>query len=82
MITNKNENGDSDTDSIMVQEEAKVGHFCWDNSDKDETEAMNKVEKEDGKEKCHQVETASKRKVVTGKLGASSVTPTKQSRTM
>eukprot|EP00957_Ditylum_brightwellii_P102994 7849350-Ditylum_brightwellii.AAC.1 len=41
---------------------------------------MNEVEKEDWKEKWHQVETASKRKAVIGKLGASNATPTKQSR--
>eukprot|EP00957_Ditylum_brightwellii_P039428 2983333-Ditylum_brightwellii.AAC.1 len=81
MTTNKNENGGSDMDSIMAQEEAAVGHFCWDNSDDDETESMNGVEKEDGKEKLHQVKTANKRKAVTGKTGASNAMPTKQSRT-
>eukprot|EP00957_Ditylum_brightwellii_P175562 13367110-Ditylum_brightwellii.AAC.1 len=81
MTTNKSKNGGSDTDSIMAQEEAEVGHFCWDDSNKDETETMNEVEKEDEKEKWHQAETASKRKAVTGKLGASNATPTKQSHT-
>eukprot|EP00957_Ditylum_brightwellii_P028171 2127529-Ditylum_brightwellii.AAC.1 len=80
MTTNKNENCGSITDSIMVQEEAEVGHFCWDSSDKDETEAMKVVE--DGKEKWHQVEIAIKRKAVTGKLGANNVMPMKQSCTM
>eukprot|EP00957_Ditylum_brightwellii_P097960 7461272-Ditylum_brightwellii.AAC.1 len=81
MTTNKNKNGGSDTDSIMVQEEVEVGHLCWDNSDEDEIESMNGVEKEDGKEKWHQVEIASKRKAVTGKTVASNATPMKQSQT-
>eukprot|EP00957_Ditylum_brightwellii_P016951 1278349-Ditylum_brightwellii.AAC.1 len=81
MTTNKNKIGGSDTDSIMAQEEAEVAHFCWDDSDEDETEAMNEVEKDDEK-KRHQVETASKKKAVTGKLGASNATPMKQSHTM
>eukprot|EP00957_Ditylum_brightwellii_P119600 9125254-Ditylum_brightwellii.AAC.1 len=42
---------------------------------------MNEVEKEDEKEKWHQVETASKRKAVIGKIGASNAMPMKQSRT-
>eukprot|EP00957_Ditylum_brightwellii_P180256 13731541-Ditylum_brightwellii.AAC.1 len=62
MTTNKSKIGGSNTDSIMEQGKAGVGYFCWDNSNKDETESMNIVEKEDGKEKWHQVETASKRK--------------------
>eukprot|EP00957_Ditylum_brightwellii_P078482 5967418-Ditylum_brightwellii.AAC.1 len=70
MTTNKNKNGGSDTDSIMAQEESEVGHFCWDNSNEDEIESMNRIGKEDGKGKWHQVETASKRKAVTGKTVA------------
>eukprot|EP00957_Ditylum_brightwellii_P027508 2079165-Ditylum_brightwellii.AAC.1 len=42
---------------------------------------MNRVEKEEGKEKLHQVETGCKRKTVAGKTVASNVTPTKQSQT-
>eukprot|EP00957_Ditylum_brightwellii_P195748 14913701-Ditylum_brightwellii.AAC.1 len=66
----------------MAQEEAEVGHFCWDNSNNDKIELMNGVEKEEGKEKWNQEETAGKRKAVTGKIVASNVTPTKQSQTM
>eukprot|EP00957_Ditylum_brightwellii_P112134 8549851-Ditylum_brightwellii.AAC.1 len=43
---------------------------------------MNGVEKEDRKEKWHQVETDSKRKAVTEKTVASNATPSKQSCTM
>eukprot|EP00957_Ditylum_brightwellii_P143211 10911973-Ditylum_brightwellii.AAC.1 len=63
----------------MAQEETEVGHFCWDNSNDDKIELMNGVEKEEGKEKWNQEETAGKRKTVTGKIVASNATPTKQS---
>eukprot|EP00957_Ditylum_brightwellii_P047016 3569976-Ditylum_brightwellii.AAC.1 len=63
----------------MAQEEAEEGHFCWDESNDDVTETLKEAEKEDGKEKWHQVETASKKKAVTGRLGANNATPTKQS---
>eukprot|EP00957_Ditylum_brightwellii_P029748 2249876-Ditylum_brightwellii.AAC.1 len=49
MTVNKNKNGGSNMDSIMAQEEAEVGHFWWDNSNEDETEAMKEAEKEDEK---------------------------------
>eukprot|EP00957_Ditylum_brightwellii_P143143 10906361-Ditylum_brightwellii.AAC.1 len=62
ITTNKNENGGSDTDSIMAQEEAEVDHFCWDNSNNDEVELMKGVEKEERKEKWNQEEAADKRK--------------------
>eukprot|EP00957_Ditylum_brightwellii_P123643 9426288-Ditylum_brightwellii.AAC.1 len=42
---------------------------------------MKEAEKYDWKEKWHQMETVSKRKAVTGKLGANNTTPMKQSRT-
>eukprot|EP00957_Ditylum_brightwellii_P159465 12138503-Ditylum_brightwellii.AAC.2 len=77
MTRNKNKNGGSNTDSIMAQKEAEVGHFCWDDSNEDEIESMSRVEKEDGKEKWHKVETASNRKAVTGKTVASNAMPTK-----
>eukprot|EP00957_Ditylum_brightwellii_P013449 1015165-Ditylum_brightwellii.AAC.1 len=35
MTTNKNKNGGSKTDSIMAQEDAEEGHFCWDERDKE-----------------------------------------------
>eukprot|EP00957_Ditylum_brightwellii_P039674 3001377-Ditylum_brightwellii.AAC.1 len=81
MTTNKNKNGGSNTDSIMAQEEAEQGHFCWDKSDNEVIETLKEAEKDDGKEKLHQVETTSKRKAVTGKLGVNNAMPTKQSRT-
>eukprot|EP00957_Ditylum_brightwellii_P034936 2647508-Ditylum_brightwellii.AAC.1 len=79
MPMNKNKNGGSDTDSIMAQEEVEEGHFCWDKSNEKLIETLKEAKKGDGKEKWHQVETASERKVVTGKLGANDKTPTKQS---
>eukprot|EP00957_Ditylum_brightwellii_P168532 12828506-Ditylum_brightwellii.AAC.1 len=81
MTTNKNENGGSDTDNIMAQKETEEGHFCWDKSDNKVIETLKEAEKDNGKETWHQVDTASKGKAVTGKLGANNATPTKQSRT-
>eukprot|EP00957_Ditylum_brightwellii_P098964 7538924-Ditylum_brightwellii.AAC.1 len=82
MKRNKNKNGGSNTDSIMVQEEAEVDHFFWDDSNNDKVELMKGVEKEEGKEKWNQEETAGKRKTVTGKTVTNNATPTKQSRTI
>eukprot|EP00957_Ditylum_brightwellii_P114248 8710519-Ditylum_brightwellii.AAC.1 len=62
MTTNKNENGGSDMDNIMEQEDAEEGHFCWEESDKDKIEILKEAGKDDGKEKWHQVDNASKRK--------------------
>eukprot|EP00957_Ditylum_brightwellii_P024431 1844661-Ditylum_brightwellii.AAC.1 len=62
MTTNKNKNGGFDVDSIMAQEEAQEVHFCWDKSNNKVIETLKEAEKDDGKEKWHQVETASKRK--------------------
>ena len=45
MTTNKNKNGGSKMDSIMVQEEAEVDHFCWDEGNDDEVELMQGVKK-------------------------------------
>jgi hypothetical protein len=59
MTTNKNENGGSDMDSIMVQEDAEEGHFCWDESNDKVIETSKEAGKDDGKEKWHQVDTAS-----------------------
>eukprot|EP00957_Ditylum_brightwellii_P200708 15300234-Ditylum_brightwellii.AAC.1 len=63
----------------MVQEEAEVDHFCWDDSDDNKVELMKGVEKEEGKEKWNQEEKAGKRKTVTGKTGLNNATPTRQS---
>ena len=82
MTTNKKENGGSKTDSIMAQEDAEEGHFCWDKSNKEVIETVKEAGKDDGKEKWHKVDTASKRKATTGKWGASNATPMKQSCTM
>eukprot|EP00957_Ditylum_brightwellii_P181235 13805337-Ditylum_brightwellii.AAC.1 len=82
MTMNKNENGGSGTDSIMAQEDAEEGHFCWEESAEEEIDILKEAGKDDGKEQWHQVDSASKRKVVTGKLGANNATPMKQSRTM
>eukprot|EP00957_Ditylum_brightwellii_P137057 10450409-Ditylum_brightwellii.AAC.1 len=65
----------------MAQEDAEEGHFCWDESNDKVIETVKEAGKDDGKEKWHKVDTTSKRKAVTGKLGANNVTPTKQSRT-
>eukprot|EP00957_Ditylum_brightwellii_P062817 4766517-Ditylum_brightwellii.AAC.1 len=65
----------------MAQEDAEEGNFYWDKSDDDVIETIKEAGKDDGKEKWHKVDTASKRKVTMGKWGASDVTPTKQSRT-
>ena len=81
MTRNKNKNGGTKTDSIMAQEDAEEGHFCWDESNNDVIETIKEAGKDDGKEKWHKVDTASKRKATTGKWGASNATPTKQSRT-
>eukprot|EP00957_Ditylum_brightwellii_P149212 11363261-Ditylum_brightwellii.AAC.1 len=51
----------------MAQEDAEEGHFCWDESDEEEIETLKEAGKDDGTEKWHQVDTASKRKAVTGK---------------
>eukprot|EP00957_Ditylum_brightwellii_P003995 304140-Ditylum_brightwellii.AAC.1 len=82
MTTNKNVNGGSDMDSIMAQEEAEEGYFCWDKSNNEVIETLKEAEKDNGKERWHQKEITSKRKEVTGELGANSVTPMKQSCTM
>ena len=79
---NKNENGGSDTDSIMAQEDAEEGHFCWDKSKEEVVGKEKEAEKEDGKGKWQKVDTASKRKATTEKWGANNATPPKQSRTM
>eukprot|EP00957_Ditylum_brightwellii_P172587 13138712-Ditylum_brightwellii.AAC.1 len=81
MAMDKNENGGSNTNSIMAQEEAEVDHFCWDDSNNDKVELMKGVKKEEGKEKWNQEEKRGKRKTVTGKIVSNSATPTKQSRT-
>eukprot|EP00957_Ditylum_brightwellii_P043256 3278149-Ditylum_brightwellii.AAC.1 len=65
----------------MAQEDAEEGHFCWDESNKEVIETVKEAGKDNGKEKWHKVDTASKRKATTGKWGASNTTPTKQSRT-
>eukprot|EP00957_Ditylum_brightwellii_P083696 6361802-Ditylum_brightwellii.AAC.1 len=66
----------------MAQEDAEEGHFCWDESNEEVVWTEKEAEKEDGKEKWHKVDTASKIKTTTEKWGASNATPTKQSRTM
>eukprot|EP00957_Ditylum_brightwellii_P008808 668351-Ditylum_brightwellii.AAC.1 len=81
MTTNKNESGGSDMDSIIAQEDAEEGHFCWKESNEEEIEILKEAGKEDGAGKWHQVDNASIRKAVTGKLGANTATPRKQSRT-
>eukprot|EP00957_Ditylum_brightwellii_P110873 8456747-Ditylum_brightwellii.AAC.1 len=80
MTTNKKENGGSETDSIMAQEDAEEGHFCWDKSNEEVVGTEKMAGKDDGKEKWHKVDTASKRKATTEKWGTSNGTPTKQSR--
>eukprot|EP00957_Ditylum_brightwellii_P026364 1994308-Ditylum_brightwellii.AAC.1 len=79
---NKNKNVGSKTDSIMVQEEAEVDHFCWDESDDDEAELMKGVKKEEEQGKWTQEEKVSKRKTAPGKAATNNATPTKQSQTM
>eukprot|EP00957_Ditylum_brightwellii_P025712 1945640-Ditylum_brightwellii.AAC.1 len=79
---NKNENGGSEMDSIIAQEEAEADHICWDDSDDNEVEFMKGVIKEEEQEKWNQEEKAGKRKTVTGKTVSNNATPTKQSQTI
>eukprot|EP00957_Ditylum_brightwellii_P187817 14300687-Ditylum_brightwellii.AAC.1 len=76
--TEENENGGSETDSIMAQEEVEVDHLCWDESIDDEVELMKGVKKEEEQGKWSQEEKAGKRKTVTGKAASNNAMPTKQ----
>eukprot|EP00957_Ditylum_brightwellii_P099142 7551335-Ditylum_brightwellii.AAC.1 len=66
----------------MAQEDAEEGHFCWDKSDKEVIETVKEARKDNGKEKWHKVDTASKIKATAGKWGANNATPTKHSHTI
>eukprot|EP00957_Ditylum_brightwellii_P151774 11557679-Ditylum_brightwellii.AAC.1 len=50
MTTNKNENGGSETDSIMAQEDTEERHFCWDESNEELIETVKEAGKDNGKE--------------------------------